>query len=189
MSRLHGLTLENLVSADVVTAAGNIVTASATQNPDLFWALRGAGSCFGIVVSFQFKTFAAPLNNIFSYNLPASAVNPTAKSVNAVQNFANTQQPPELNMRVLCNSYQNQLIGVYYGLAADFKKAINPLLTELAITGGSTRNTSWIDVLSTYAYGSLTVPIDHSVHDAFVSISKPQHHLPSSDLPSSSPKA
>lgn len=169
-SRLHGLTLDNLVSADVVLANGTLVTASATSNPDLFWALRGAGSCFGVVVSFRFKTFAAPTNNvIFSYNIPAGTVNDTADSIDAIQKFGNTQTPPELNMRVLCNSYQNQLIGVYYGTTTDFKTVINPLLKTLNITSGSVSNTSWIGALSTYAYGSLTVPSTYSVHESFVS--------------------
>lgn len=86
----------------------------------------------------------------------------------AIQNFGNTQQPAELNMRVLCNGYQNQLIGVYYGKTKDFQVTINPLLKELGIASGSVRNTSWIDMLSTYAYGSLTVGLDYNVHESFV---------------------
>lgn len=63
-SRLHGLTLDNMVEAEVVLADGSLVTASDTENEDLFWALRGAGSSFGIVTSFKFKTFAAPTDNV-----------------------------------------------------------------------------------------------------------------------------
>ncbi|HLA53828.1 MAG TPA: FAD-binding oxidoreductase [Flavitalea sp.] len=56
ISRKYGLSIDNLVSAEIVTAEGNIVTASAAENPDLFWAIRGGGGNFGVVTSFTFKT-------------------------------------------------------------------------------------------------------------------------------------
>jgi FAD/FMN-containing dehydrogenase len=52
--REHGLTIDHLRSVDVVTANGELVRASAAENPDLFWAMRGAGANFGIAVSFEF---------------------------------------------------------------------------------------------------------------------------------------
>jgi FAD/FMN-containing dehydrogenase len=55
LRRKHGLTIDNLVSVDIVTADGQIRTASATENEDLFWAVRGAGSNFGVVTSFEFQ--------------------------------------------------------------------------------------------------------------------------------------
>lgn len=55
ISRKHGFSVDNLISAEVVTAAGDIVTASKDENPDLFWALRGGGGNFGIVTNFEFK--------------------------------------------------------------------------------------------------------------------------------------
>ena len=52
--RKFGLTIDSLMSCDVVTADGEFLVASADQNPDLFWGLRGGGGNFGIVTSFEF---------------------------------------------------------------------------------------------------------------------------------------
>jgi FAD/FMN-containing dehydrogenase len=55
LMRKHGATVDNLLSADVVTAEGNLVRASGEENPDLFWAIRGGGGNFGIVTSFEYR--------------------------------------------------------------------------------------------------------------------------------------
>lgn len=89
----HGLACDNLLSADVVTANGELLTASAKENEDLFWGLRGGGGNFGIVTSFRFQLH--PVAQV----LAGSISYPTAKAREALRfyhEFANTC-PDELS--------------------------------------------------------------------------------------------
>ncbi len=63
LSRKYGLTIDNLLEADMVLADGSFVTVNASQNKDLFWAIRGGGGNFGVVTSFKFQ--AHPVKTVF----------------------------------------------------------------------------------------------------------------------------
>lgn len=75
ITRKYGMTIDNLLSANVVTAEGEFVRASETENPDLFWAIRGGGGNFGIVTAFQFQ-----LHEVGPEVLSGLIVHPFAKA-------------------------------------------------------------------------------------------------------------
>lgn len=57
LTRKHGMAVDNVLAAEVVTASGDVVRASADQNPDLYWAIRGGGGNFGIVTSLEYQLY------------------------------------------------------------------------------------------------------------------------------------
>ena len=82
LSRKYGLTIDNLLSADVVTADGELKHASEKENPDLFWAIRGGGGNFGVVTSFEFK-----LHRVGPEVLAGLIVHPFAKAKELIQGY------------------------------------------------------------------------------------------------------
>lgn len=98
-SHNKGLALDWMKGANVVLANGTQVHCSKKENPDLFWAIRGAGSNFGIVTSFELYTFEAPpVSTPFKVSLAWSSEKEKVEGVMALIEFARTA-PVELNMR------------------------------------------------------------------------------------------
>ncbi|WP_315925868.1 FAD-binding oxidoreductase [Mesorhizobium sp. SP-1A] len=97
-TRKFGLTLDNLLAADIVTANGEIVRASATENPELFWALRGGGGNFGVVTAFEFR-----LHRMGPQVLSGLVVHPFADAVSVLRQYreAIDQAPDELTCWVV----------------------------------------------------------------------------------------
>ncbi|MFI5047302.1 MAG: FAD-binding oxidoreductase, partial [Acidimicrobiia bacterium] len=98
LERTHGFTCDNLLEAEVVAADGRIVTASETENPDLFWAIRGGGGNFGIVTRFTFQ-----LHDV-SLVLGGMLIFPAPAGVEVVRAWRDwmTGAPDELNSAIGC---------------------------------------------------------------------------------------
>ena len=84
LSGRYGLTIDNLLRVQMVLGDGTIQSASKDENPDLFWAVRGAGHCFGVAVEFAFQAYDQP-NLIWAGQL----VYPAAENLEDIINFAN----------------------------------------------------------------------------------------------------
>ncbi|KAK2597941.1 hypothetical protein N8I77_012693 [Diaporthe amygdali] len=98
-SHNYGLALDWMVGASVVLANGMHVHCSKTENCDLFWAIRGAGSSFGIVTSYELATFAAPTTSIpFKVALDWQTEQQKIEGVTALVAFVQ-KVPADLNMR------------------------------------------------------------------------------------------
>ena len=93
----HGLSLDNLLSADLVTAEGKMVRASADENPDLFWAVRGGGGNFGIATSLEFKLH--PVGPMITGGL---AAHPFAKARDVLRFFSDATRSLPDDMSVIC---------------------------------------------------------------------------------------
>ncbi|KAH8900104.1 FAD-binding domain-containing protein [Thozetella sp. PMI_491] len=154
-SHTYGLALDWMVGATVVLANGTVVNTSATENPDLFWALQGAGSSFGVVSQFKFKTFAAPSQvTVFSVNLPWGSGSSAATGWTAIQNYLlKTGMPTEMNARIFANNGQIQLQGLYHGSASGLQSAISPLLSQLGASLSQSQTQSWMSAFTYYTYG------------------------------------
>jgi len=118
--RKYGMSIDNLLSAQVVTADGKVLAASASQNDDLFWALRGGGGNFGVVTCFEFQAHA--VSTVWGGLL----LYPREKAVGVIRHFRDymASAPDELT------AYAALLVGVipcYCGDLADGERVLQPL--------------------------------------------------------------
>jgi FAD/FMN-containing dehydrogenase len=141
LTRKYGLTIDNLLEADVVLADGGFVTSSKEAHSELFWALRGGGGNFGVVTSFLFQ--AHPVSTVYAGPIFWDAKD--AKAVMRAYRDFLPKAPEELGVFVGLKTVPQTdpfprehwgkracaVIGSYNGSAADGEKAIAPLLEDL----------------------------------------------------------
>ena len=156
-SRKLGLTADNLLSAKIVDATGMVLNASATENPDLFWALRGGGGGnFGVVTEFTFTVH--PVDRVIAFRITWPANFPTA-SLKAWQNFAQTA-PDELSFLYVMTGGQGKITGIRCtGLylpktAGETPKlsTLKTLLAPLLSTGSPTLSTKQFTYIEAARY-------------------------------------
>jgi FAD/FMN-containing dehydrogenase len=162
-SHTYGMMLDFLTGAEIVLANSSVVHTSATKNPDLFWALRGAGMSYGIVTSFSFRTIPAPEENILFYYgylwNRTQALTGWVAFQNYAAGYTTPQIPREMNIRVVVFKYDATTLlflfeGAYHGNQADFDVAIAPFLASLVGVGGLdeanvvAKSVGWLDSLA-----------------------------------------
>jgi len=184
-SRMWGTTLDNIIDMQVVVANGTVVTTSATQNSDLFWALRGAGSSYGIVTQFKLKTYTAPtVATYYQYNYYSPSLTIKTNTILAMQEFGLNFAPKELALRLFHNNETFQVYGVYWGPKSQWETAIAPLLSRLPIAGRVPtvpgEEMLWLDTLVRLNNGGeLPQPLNYDTHETFFakSIVTPENDL------------
>jgi len=138
LTRKYGMTIDNLVSVDVITAEGRKIRASEIDNADLFWAIRGGGGNFGVVTQFEFQLF--PFGPEIFAGLMVFPFSQAKQIIHKYRQFVNSA-PEELNVWVLLrkapplpflpeNVHGKEVVVLpifYSGPAAEAERLIAPL--------------------------------------------------------------
>src|SRR4051794_23404319 len=123
LSRRYGLAADSVLRADVVTAAGSLVTATAERNSGLFWALRGGGPNFGVVTSLEIRLY--PVARVYAGT--ARFPRERAAAVLAFYRDWAPSQPDELTTSIVVNRDALVVRGLYAGGREDARRALAPL--------------------------------------------------------------
>jgi FAD/FMN-containing dehydrogenase len=133
-----------------------MVFCSTYENSELFWALRGAGSSFGIVAEFEFKTFEAPeYVTPFTIKLPWNE-QAAFDTLSALQDFA-LVAPKTLNMFSFVTATSQVIQGLFFGDKDDLVIGLQPLLARLETAVLDMKTVGWLEGLEYHADGE---PLD-----------------------------
>jgi FAD/FMN-containing dehydrogenase len=123
--RKYGLALDNVVAAEVVTATGEVAHASAEENPELFWAIRGGGGNFGIVTAFEFA--AHPTTHIFHGKIAF----PASEAASVLQGWADYLRAAPEELTSIADFGPEAPVEIYVAFDGDAPelavKAIDPI--------------------------------------------------------------
>ncbi|KAK7992238.1 hypothetical protein PG988_001032 [Apiospora saccharicola] len=155
----HGLVMDSLLSVRMVTARGDIVTASRTENADLFWALRGAGTNFGIITQATYRVYDA-INNGQFINADFIYRAKSSRGLWDILKWADEEIPPELSIAV-ASGYDHAEGQVsahrpcveYYGPLEDAQKFLEPFRALDPIKTGIT-SVPWPILSATAQFGN-----------------------------------
>ncbi|KAK3686117.1 hypothetical protein B0T22DRAFT_430321 [Podospora appendiculata] len=172
-SHTKGLALDWMVGATVVLANSTIVNCSTTENPDLFWAIRGAGSSMGVVTEFRFNTFVVPDTvTFFVASVPWRTEAAALAGLRLVQDFAVKEMPAALNMRIFITTRFVNLEGLFYGDKAGLEAALGPLLKKTNATIALETQGGWLDQVKHFGNGvSVDQSHPYNYHETFYSSS------------------
>ncbi|TDZ13888.1 FAD-linked oxidoreductase sorD [Colletotrichum orbiculare MAFF 240422] len=168
VSRKYGLMTDSIRGATVVLANGTVTYCSAAERPNLFWSIRGAGSSSVIVAELEFETFAAPPQVTYFDISLVWDVNKVPQVLLDAQSFAATM-PAELTMAVTFNNDGYYINGACVGSDANFKSAVQPLLTKLGVKVSSSKTVGWLEFIEHYGgvpQVDITTP-NYNEHETF----------------------
>ncbi|KAG6915728.1 hypothetical protein DXG01_010250 [Tephrocybe rancida] len=173
-SRMWGLTLDTIVAVNTVLANGTAIRITAQNYPDLFWALRGSASSFGVTTSIEVKTFPAPPSaTIFQYEWDLDA-NATAQGIEAFQSFVQTDIPPYLGGEInfsrgpTAGTVTFSLLGGWYAPVEGLNATLAPLLSQLPDNPRATLQTgSYLNSVTILAGEPLDTKSHPDTHDTF----------------------
>ncbi|ESK87595.1 glucooligosaccharide oxidase [Moniliophthora roreri MCA 2997] len=174
VSRMWGLNLDAVQSVEAVLANGTIVTASSTENSDLFWGLRGSASSFAIVTSLNFRTFPVPTSaTIFRYSWSFD-VDAATNALYKFQSFVESDIPRELGGELVLTQGPSagqlnvQFFGGYWGPLNTFNQTVAPYLQVLPEPSDrSIDSGNWLEGLEALLYGALNTSTAPDPLDTF----------------------
>jgi FAD/FMN-containing dehydrogenase len=143
-SRKYGLTIDSLLGAEIVMASGDVVWASATWNPELFWGIRGGGGNFGIVTRFKFQL--RPIGGVVAGQW-VYPIDKAGQVLSALRDLAR-KQPRDFTVSFTASRSGINVTAVWFGDAGLAKAALSPFGTLSDGASGGLQRLSYLTLQS-----------------------------------------